>query len=220
MGLWEPFDPSGLQAPASQSIQPCWPLRVQRSSPQRPRVLCKSRTPAAGAWRSVSIQCLDHIVREGGLRGERPVPAGPAHPSASSGSSHKPPCPLLSRFRASGSRWSLPGSRRSCIRPHSPPRTHTPWKRPSRRPWRWPAGCTRRGLLLLLLLGLLLGGHLQVLNIRVINKCHLQRAVSLASPWLRVLVLYTAVIHVIVSFTERSLSLTLLGCNVLSQFIS
>ncbi|XP_064339547.1 probable bifunctional dTTP/UTP pyrophosphatase/methyltransferase protein isoform X1 [Camelus dromedarius] len=49
-----------------------------------------------------------------------------------------------SATRASGSRWSLPGSKRSCVRPHSPPPPHTPWKPPSRRPWRWPGGCTRK----------------------------------------------------------------------------
>lgn len=154
MGLsGSPLTPRGCRPQHRNQYSPAG-LCVCRGLPaSAPGSSASPAPPAAGGWRWVSIRCLDQIVREGGLRGERPVPAEPAHPSASSRSSHKPSRPLLSCFRASGSRWSLPGSRRSCIRPHSRLRTHTRWKRPSRRPWRWPAGCTRRGLLLLLLPG-------------------------------------------------------------------
>ena len=92
---------------------------------------------AAGRWPLVSV----HSQGRGAGQGLS-IPAHCQHPVA-------PPAqtPLLSCSRASGSRWSRPGSRRSCTRARSPPRTRTPWKRPSRRRWRWPTGCTRRGLL-------------------------------------------------------------------------
>lgn len=124
---WEPLDPS---TPVSTALL---------ASMWLPRLPVSSRRLLGRAWGNV--QGLDEPA---GKR-ER-VPVNLAHSVP-----HRPILPvnpqpsLFSRSRVSGSRWSLPGSKRCSPRPCSPALPRTPSRRPSRRPWKWPAGCTRQG---------------------------------------------------------------------------
>lgn len=124
-----PIDSALLASACTEVFSPGSP------GPPTPVPVTLAQRPGAGP-------CSASVIREGGLGGgEKAGSFSSCSPVSVLGL--PPQTPLLSRSRASGSRWSRPGSRRSCTRPRSPPRRRTPWKRPSRRPWRWPAGCTR-----------------------------------------------------------------------------
>lgn len=145
--LWEPFDPTQPQTPVSQPdlpaglsvAAPCTDVFLPGLlGPSQPPLLPGQPRNGTGQWLVNTGQCLASSWHVG--KATRPVKVahgaqGPVDPQD----------PVLPSSRVSGSRWFLPGSKRSLIKRPSPRLMPTPSKQPSRRPWRWPAGCIRQG---------------------------------------------------------------------------